>query len=165
MQRVLIVGLGLIGGSIGLALRRWSEERKVDGRKPLEVIGFDPNLDHQRAAEKLGAVDKGAWDLSKAARDADVILLATPVNSMRDVMQDLAPHLKAGTIVADTGSTKAQVLKWASEMLPRDMHFVGTHPMAGKTQSIEGADADLFVGATWCVSPSVTARKRPSAQC
>jgi prephenate dehydrogenase len=157
MQRVLIVGLGLIGGSIGLALRRWSEERKVDGRKPLEVIGFDPNLDHQRAAEKLGAVDKGAWDLSKAARDANVVVLATPVNSMRVVMQDLAPHLQPGTIVADTGSTKAQVLKWASEILPREVHFVGTHPMAGKTQSIEGADADLFVGATWCVSPSVTA--------
>jgi len=157
MQRVLIVGLGLIGGSIGLALRRWSEERKVDGRKPLEVIGFDPSLDHQRAAEKLGAIDKGAWDLSKAARDADVILLATPVNSMRDVMQDLAPHLRPGTIVADTGSTKAQVLRWSDEILPREVHFVGTHPMAGKTQSIEGAGADLFVGATWCVAPSVSA--------
>ena len=157
MQRVLIVGLGLIGGSIGLALRRWSEERKVDGRKPLEVIGFDPNLDHQRAAEKLGAVDKGAWDLSKAARDADVVILATPVNSMRAVMQDIAPHLRPGAIVADTGSTKAQVLKWSGEILPREVHFIGTHPMAGKIQSIEGADADLFVGATWCVSPSVTA--------
>ena len=157
MQRVLIVGLGLIGGSIGLALRRWSEERKDDGRKPLEVIGFDPNLDHQRAAEKLGAVDKGAWDLAKAARDADVVVLATPVNSMRDVMQDIAPHLRAGVIVVDTGSTKAQVLKWAGEILPREVGFIGTHPMAGKTQSIEGADADLFVGATWCVSPSVTA--------
>jgi prephenate dehydrogenase len=157
MQRVLIVGLGLIGGSIGLALRRWSEERKVDGRKPLEVIGFDPNLDHQRAAEKLGAVDKGAWDLAKAARDADIVVLATPVNGMRDVMQDLVPNLRPDTIVTDTGSTKAQVLKWASEILPREIHFVGSHPMAGKTQSIEGADADLFVGATWCVSPSVTA--------
>src|SRR5829696_6040748 len=157
MQRVLIVGLGLIGSSIGLALRRWSEERKVDGRKPLEVIGFDPNLDHQRAAEKLGAVDKGAWDLSKAARDADVVILATPVNSMRVIMQDLAPHLQPGTIVADTGSTKAQVLKWAGETLPREVHFIGTHPMAGKTQSIEAADADFFVGATWCVSPSVSA--------
>ena len=157
MQRVLIVGLGLIGGSIGMALRRWSEERKVDGRKPLEVIGFDPNLDHQRAAERLGAVDKGAWDLSKAARDADVVVLATPVNSMRDVMQDLVSHLRQGAIVMDTGSTKAQVLKWATELLPREVHFIGTHPMAGKTQSIEGADADLFVGATWCVSPSVTA--------
>jgi prephenate dehydrogenase len=157
MQRVLIVGLGLIGSSIGMALRRWSEERKVDGRKPLEVVGFDPNLDHQRAAEKLGAVDKGAWDLAKASRDADVIVLATPVNSMRDVMQDLVPHLQPGAIVTDTGSTKAEVLKWAAEILPREVHFIGTHPMAGKTQSVEGADADLFVGATWCVSPSVTA--------
>jgi prephenate dehydrogenase len=157
MQRVLIIGLGLIGGSIGMSLRRWAEERKVDGRKPLEVIGFDPNLDHQRAAEKLGAVDKGAWDLAKAARDADVVVLATPVNAMRDVMRDLVPHLQPGTIVMDTGSTKAQVLSWAAEVLPREVHFIGTHPMAGKTQSIEGADADLFAGATWCVSPSVTA--------
>ncbi|MDF3038512.1 MAG: Prephenate dehydrogenase [Thermomicrobiales bacterium] len=157
MQRVLIVGLGLIGGSIGLALRRWSEERKVDGRKPLEVIGFDPNLDHQRAAEKMGAVDKGAWDLAKAAREADVVVLATPVNAGKAVLEDLAPHLRPDTIVTDTASTKAQVLAWANEVLPRQIHFVGGHPMAGKTQSIEGADADLFSGATWCISPSVTA--------
>lgn len=157
MQRVLIVGLGLIGGSIGLALRRWSDERKTDGRKPLEVIGFDPNLDHQRAAEKLGAIDRGAWDLSKAVRDADVVVLATPVMSMREVMQDLAINLKPGAIVTDTGSTKGQVLAWADELLPKEVHFVGGHPMAGKTQSIEGADADLFSGATWCVSPSVRA--------
>ena len=157
MQRVLIVGLGLIGGSIGLALRRWSEERKVDGRRPLEVTGFDPNLDHQRAAEKLGAIDRGAWDLAKATREADVVVLATPVNAMRDLMEDLAINLRPDTVVTDTGSTKAQVLAWAAEVLPRTVHFVGGHPMAGKTQSIEGADADLFVGATWCVAPSVTA--------
>ncbi|MGH2613692.1 MAG: prephenate dehydrogenase [Thermomicrobiales bacterium] len=157
MQRILIVGLGLIGGSIGLALRRWSEERKVDGRKPLEVIGFDPNLDHQRAAEKMGAVDRGAWDLAKAARDADVVILATPVNAIKDVLEDLAPNLRPGSIVTDTGSTKAQVLRWAGEILPREVHFVGGHPMAGKAQSIEGAEADLFAGATWCVAPSVSA--------
>lgn len=157
MQRVLIVGLGLIGGSIGLALRRWSDERKVDGRKPLEVTGFDTNLDHQRAAEKLGAIDRGAWDLSKAAREADIVILATPVNAMREIMQDLATHLKSGAIVTDTGSTKAQVIAWAGEILPRDIHFVGGHPMAGKTQSIEGAETDLFSGATWCISPSVSA--------
>jgi prephenate dehydrogenase len=157
MQRVLIVGLGLIGGSIGLALRHWSDERKVDGRKPLEVIGFDPNLDHQRAAEKMGAVDRGAWDLAKAARDADVVILATPVNAIKGVLEDLAPHLRPGTVVTDTGSTKAQVLRWAQETLPREVHFVGGHPMAGKTQSVEGADAELFSGATWCVAPSVSA--------
>jgi prephenate dehydrogenase len=157
MQRVLIVGLGLIGGSIGLALRRWAEERKVDGRKPLEVVGFDPNLDQQRAAERLGAVDRGAWDLAKAAREADVVVLATPVAAMREVMQDLAPLLPPGAVVTDTASTKAQVLAWANEILPRTVSFVGGHPMAGKTQSIEGADADLFAGATWCIAPSVTA--------
>ncbi len=157
MQRVLIVGLGLIGGSVGLALRRWSEERKVDGRKPLEVTGFDPNLDHQRAAEKLGAIDRGAWDLAKAAREADIVVVATPVTAIKDVLEDLVPHLRPGTIVTDTASTKAQVLKWANDVLPPTVHFVGGHPMAGKTQSIEGADGDLFVGATWCVSPSVTA--------
>src|SRR5947207_11745765 len=125
MQRVLIIGLGLIGGSIGLALRRWSEERKSDGRRPLEVVGFDSNLDQQRTAEKLGAVDRGAWDLAKAAREADVVVLATPVNGMREVMEDLAPHLRPGTIVTDTGSTKAQVVAWANQILPREVHFVG----------------------------------------
>lgn len=157
MQRVLIVGLGLIGGSVGLALRRWSEEHKVENRKPLEVVGFDPNLDHQRAAEKMGAVDRGAWDLAKAAREADVVVLALPVAAMREAMADLAPHLQPGTVVTDTGSTKAQVMEWAREALPQGVHFVGGHPMAGKTQSIEGAEADLFSGATWCIAPSVSA--------
>ena len=157
MQRVLIVGLGLIGGSVGLALRRWSEEHKVDNRKPLEVVGFDPNLDHQRAAEKMGAVDRGAWDLAKAAREADVVVLAMPVAAMREAMTDLAPQLQPGTVVTDTGSTKAQVMAWARDVLPPGVHFVGGHPMAGKTQSIEGAEADLFAGATWCIAPSVSA--------
>jgi len=157
MQRVLIIGMGLIGGSVGLALRRWAEEHKSDGRKPLEVVGFDPNLDQQRAAEKLGAIDRGAWDLAKAARDADVVVVATPVRSMRQIFIDLAPHLRPGTVVTDTASTKGDVLAWAAEIFPREIQFVGGHPMAGKTQSIEGAEADLFMNATWCVCPSVTA--------
>ena len=145
MQRVLIVGLGLIGGSIGLALRRWSEEHKQDGRKPLEVSGFDPNLDHQRAAEKMGAVDRGVWDLAKAAREADVVVVATPVAAMRDVFKDIAPQLRPGVVVTDTASTKANVLAWAAELLPPTVDFVGGHPMAGKTQSIEGAEASPFL--------------------
>jgi prephenate dehydrogenase len=72
-------------------------------------------------------------------------------------MQDLAPLLPAGAVVTDTASTKAQVLDWANEILPASVSFVGGHPMAGKTQSIEGADADLFAGATWCVAPAVSA--------
>jgi prephenate dehydrogenase len=76
---------------------------------------------------------------------------------MRESMTDLAPHLQPGAVVTDTGSTKAQVLEWAREVLPKGVDFVGGHPMAGKTQSIEGAEADLFSGATWCIAPSVSA--------
>ena len=82
MQRVLIVGLGLIGGSIGLALRRWSEERKVDGRKPLEVIGFDPNLDHQRAAENA-APGRVRFDL---VREPDTFVVEAADGQSRHVV-------------------------------------------------------------------------------
>jgi len=157
MQRVAIVGLGLIGGSIGLGLRRWAEENGQGGHASLEIVGFDTDLQQQQYAKKLHAVDKTAWQLVQAVRDADVVVIATPVLAMRDVFSDIAPHLKSGAVVTDTGSTKVQVLAWANELLPRTVNFVGGHPMAGKSQSIEAAEADLFKGATWCVTPSVSA--------
>jgi prephenate dehydrogenase len=76
---------------------------------------------------------------------------------MKDTFTDIAPMLKSGAVVTDVGSTKAQVLEWAEELLPRTVSFVGGHPMAGKALSIEGAEADLFKGVTWCVTPSVNA--------
>jgi prephenate dehydrogenase len=157
MQHVAIVGLGLIGGSIGLGLRRWSEQNAKSGESALEVIGFDTDLDQQHYAKKIGAVDRAEWELAKAIRDADIVVICTPVRATRDVFSDIAPHLKSGAVVTDTGSTKVQVLAWAQELLPRTVSFVGGHPMAGKAQSIEGAEADLFKGATWCVTPAVTA--------
>ncbi|MCC6313252.1 MAG: prephenate dehydrogenase/arogenate dehydrogenase family protein [Thermomicrobiales bacterium] len=157
MQHVAIVGLGLVGGSIGLGLRRWAEEHRADGKPALEVIGFDTNLDNQGYAQKIKAVDRTAWDMVRAVSEADLVVVATPVMAMAETFQSIAPHLKPGSTVTDVGSTKAQVLRWAQEFLPRTVNFVGGHPMAGKTQSIEGADADLFKGATWCVTPSVSA--------
>jgi prephenate dehydrogenase len=157
MQRIAIIGLGLIGGSIGLGLRRWSEQNSKAGQSALEVIGFDIDLDQQHYAKKINAVDRAEWELARAVRDADVVVICTPVRAMRETFSDIAPHLKAGAVVTDTGSTKRQVLEWAAELLPTSVSFVGGHPMAGKAQSIEGAEADLFKGATWCVTPSVTA--------
>lgn len=157
MQRVAIVGLGLIGGSIGLGLRKWSEANGKSGQGALEVIGFDTDLDQQHYAKKIGAVDRAEWELGKAIRDADVVVIATPVRAIKDVFTDIAPHLKSGAVITDVGSTKVDVLKWADELLPRTVSFVGGHPMAGKSQSIEAAEAELFKGATWCVTPSVTA--------
>ncbi len=157
MQRVSIIGLGLIGGSIGLGLRRWSDANGKTGAAALEVTGFDTDLEQQHYAKKIGAVDRTEWDLAKAVRNADVIVLATPVAAIKELFGDISPHLKPRTTITDTGSTKAEVLAWADELLPRTVGFVGGHPMAGKAQSIEAAEADLFKGATWCVTPSLHA--------
>ncbi len=156
MQRVTIIGLGLIGASVGLGLRRWaSQEGKRDA--VLEVTGFDLDLDHQNYAKKIKAVDKTEWDMAKAVREADFIVVCVPPLAVREVFESIAPHLRPGVVVTDTTSTKQMVMQWAAELLPSTASFVGSHPMAGKAQSIEGADADLFKGATWCVCPSVAA--------
>jgi prephenate dehydrogenase len=156
MQRVTILGLGLIGSSIGLGLRRWANQ---DGKRDavLEITGFDLDLEHQNYSKKIKAVDRTEWDLMKSVRGADVIVVAVPPLAVREVFQSIGPHLKPGAIVTDTTSTKVQVMQWAEQHLPETAHFVGGHPMAGKSQSIEGAEADLFKGATWCVIPSVRA--------
>ncbi len=152
MQNVTIIGLGLIGGSIGLGLRRWS----TANGNALRVVGFDEDIDKQSKAKSIGAVDAVEWSLAKSLTGADVVIVATPVGAMPAIFDDIRPHLKKGAIVTDTGSTKADVLEWAKS-LPSHVDFVGGHPMAGKSESLEAAEADLFKGATWVVCPSVTA--------
>ena len=157
MQRVVIVGLGLIGGSIGLGLKRWSADQAKSGSEPLQVIGFDTDLEQQSYAKKVNAVDRTEWRLPNAVAEADIVVLCTPVRTMRELLVDITPHLKEGSVVTDVASTKGDVLRWADEILPGTVSFVGGHPMAGKATSIEGAEADLFRGSTWCVAPSVKA--------
>lgn len=152
MQQITIIGLGLIGGSVGLALKRWSAQHD----NALRITGFDSDMDKQSQAKKINAVDVTTWGLHDAITDADVVIVATPVGAMQEIFTDIAPHLKSGAIVTDTGSTKVNVLEWA-KLLPDHVSFVGGHPMAGKSESLEGADADLFAGATWVVCPGVTA--------
>ncbi|MEX1157666.1 MAG: prephenate dehydrogenase/arogenate dehydrogenase family protein [Thermomicrobiales bacterium] len=156
MQKVTIVGLGLIGSSIGLGLRRWASN---EGKRTavLEVTGFDLDLDQQNYSKKIKAVDRTEWDLIKAVRDADLVVLAVPPLAVRDVFDSIAPNLKQNVVITDTTSTKVQVLEWAEQMLPATAHFIGGHPMAGKSQSVEGAEADLFKDSTWCIVPSVKA--------
>lgn len=156
MQRVTIIGLGLIGSSIGLGLRRWATK---DGNRDsvLHVTGFDLDLEHQNYSKKIKAVDNTEWDLSRAVTDADLIILAVPPLATKEVMESIAPHLKDGAVVTDTTSTKSDVMTWAKTHLPSTVSFIGGHPMAGKTQSVEGAEADLFKDATWCVVPQVNA--------
>jgi prephenate dehydrogenase len=145
---VTIIGLGLIGGSIGLALRR--------GKKPSwEVVGHSRRTETTAVALSMGAIDRAETDLKEAVGQAQLVIIATPVLTVKEILSDIAPHVPPSCVVTDTGSTKVQVMKWAEEMLPRTVSFIGGHPMAGReTYGIQAAEADLFRGCTYCLTPS-----------
>ncbi len=154
MERVSIIGLGLIGGSLALALKKAL-------LKDIEIVGFDKSWEAGNKAKKLRAVDRVAPNLSSAVQDAAMVIVATPILAIRSVMEEMGPHLRESCIVTDTGSTKAEVLRWAAELLPQHVDFVGGHPMAGKEKSgIEEAEAELFVDRPYCIVPAVTAGER-----
>ncbi len=149
---VTVIGLGLIGTSIGMALKR----SKITG---LTVTGHDREPVVSRQAQKQGGIDKSEWNLPNSVRHADIVVVATPVMAIKEVMEEISPHLREECIVTDTGSTKAQVLNWADDILPRQVNFVGGHPMAGKeTAGPDAADATLFNGKTYCVIPGSSAK-------
>jgi prephenate dehydrogenase len=155
VQQIAILGLGLIGTSIGLGLKRWAGTQKAG--PPLAITGYDHDLNRQRQAKAMKAIDTEARDLPAAVRNADLVILAVPIGVVEEVMADCAPHLRAGATVTDVASVKAPVLAAARRLLPTTISFVGGHPMAGGTGSIDAARADLFDGARWCIVPAVRA--------
>jgi prephenate dehydrogenase len=109
---------------------------------------------HSRPARGRLAIDREARSLAEAARDARIIVVATPVQAVRAIFSQLGALLPAGALVTDTASTKALVCAWATELLPAGVNFVGGHPMAGKEQSgVQAADPELFQGAIYCLAP------------
>ena len=149
MKQITIIGLGLIGGSLGLALRG----------PTLEIVGWDTSRNSVSRALKMGAIDTDGKTLAASVESSDLVILATPLLAMPEVMKEIAPALPPDTTVTDTGSTKGAVMDWALTHLP-GINFVGGHPMAGKeVPGVENADADLFKGATYCVCPSPTASR------
>jgi prephenate dehydrogenase len=151
-SRITIIGLGLIGGSLGLAL-------KAAGLPGIEIIGHDKDRMTEKTAEKMGAIDRGEHNLPRAVEGAAIVIVATPIDAVREVFTQIAPDLADGAVVTDTASTKALVMKWAAETLPERVSFVGGHPMAGKeTQGIEHADAALFQGRAYCICPAINAQ-------
>jgi prephenate dehydrogenase len=144
--QISIVGLGCIGTSIGLALHQ--------SETPLHIVGHDKETDHAATARKLKAVEKTDWNLIGACEDADVIILAIPMHAIEDTLRALAPHLKAGCVVTDTASLKAQVVAWAEDVLPETVTFVGGNPVvASQGTGPDAADAELFRGKLYCITP------------
>jgi prephenate dehydrogenase len=150
-RRVALVGTGLIGGSVGLAL----------GKAGNDVVGFDENREHAADALTRGAVSRVAPSLAGAVDGAELTVVAVPVGRLADVVIAV---LDAGApIVTDVGSVKAPVVRAVEAARPALAHrYVGGHPMAGSEQEgLAGASGDLFVGATWVLTP--TAHTDPQA--
>jgi prephenate dehydrogenase len=148
IRQITIIGTGLIGGSLGLALKKHGFTGPV--------IGYDRAPVLERARQS-GAIDEAREHISEAAHGSDVVVLATPVGSILDMIDRLAPALSAGAMLTDVGSTKVEILAHASKAFGKDVgeKFLAGHPMAGKENSgIEFADADLFQGAGWFFTPS-----------
>lgn len=147
IRQITIVGTGLIGGSLALALRK----RKFSGR----IIGCDRAPVLERAQEK-GAIDAGITNPADAVQGSSVVVLATPVVAIVDLIERLGPALSAKSLLTDVGSTKGEVVARAQKIFGKaaSQRFLAGHPMAGKEQSgVEFADADLFEGAAWFVTP------------
>jgi prephenate dehydrogenase len=154
MERVFIIGTGLIGASTGLALRAAGFAGRIDG--------WDASLLEMGAAVQMGAIDGRASsreDALELARLADVIVLAVPVLAIKDWMQQLAPVLRKGQLVTDVGSTKLEIVELAEKLFvePERASFLPGHPMAGKESGgALLAEGGLFDGAMWLFTPTTS---------
>ena len=139
-RKIAIIGVGLIGGSIGLAAR----QKKIAG----EIIGVCRHKESLRKARQKKAIDRGTLDYKSAVRDADLVILAMPVGQIIKIAKSIIPYLKRGCLLTDVGSTKLEIVRSIEKALPEEFCFVGAHPLAGsEKRGVTEARADLFEGA------------------
>jgi prephenate dehydrogenase len=143
-MKVAVLGVGLIGGSIGLATR---------SRTGAQVVGYDPDGAALSSAVAAGAIEQPAFEVADAVREADIVFVATPVGASVETARLALDAAGAECVVSDVGSTKRQISQAIS-----DPRFVGGHPLAGaETAGVGNARGDLFDGATWYLTPAAGA--------
>ena len=145
MEKMAILGTGLIGTSLGLAVKR-------SGARNAEIVGTDIDRGHASKALSMGAIDRIEGHLANAVDDAQIVIIATPVAVMKDVMQVIGHRLMEGCLVTDTGNCKGVVMEWAEQYLPRTVNFVGGDPMVHKDGAgPAAADGAIFQGRPYCL--------------
>ena len=148
LNKLVIIGVGLIGGSFALALRK-------AGRVE-HIVGIGRSQQNMQHAIELGVIDEIATDMASALHNADLVFLAMPVGQTAHIMAQIAPYLQANTIITDAGSTKQDVITAARHHLPMQNrhHFVPGHPIAGTEQSgAQAAQADLYINKHVILTP------------
>lgn len=146
-KQVAIVGVGLIGGSLGMILRR---RALAD-----HVVGIGRRVENLKTAVAMGAIDRYVADPQEGVRGADLVVLATPVDTYERHLQEWAHCLAPGAIVSDVGSVKGTLVERSEAAMPAGVHFVGAHPIAGKEKTGVAAGSDqLFKGARCILTPT-----------
>jgi prephenate dehydrogenase len=156
LKQVAVLGLGLLGGSISLAVQRSVSNVKT--------VGFSHRDSTRKKSRQLAITHHVSDDLSDCVKNADIVILATPICTFRQIFKDIAPYLKKGTIVSDVGSTKTLVHRWAKNSLPKNVNYVGSHPIAGsEKRGVEFARDDLFDRAA-CIVTTTPSTNKTAAQ-
>jgi prephenate dehydrogenase len=157
-KKVTLVGVGLLGGSLGMALR---QRRLAD-----TVAGYVRRAVSEKECLDMGAVDEVTRDLARAVAGADLVVLCTPIAWMKELAQSMAPALKPGVLVTDVGSVKGAVIQAVDPIIrAAGGHFVGSHPMAGSEKTgVMASRADLFENAMCVVTPPLGAGREEITQ-
>ncbi len=151
LENVAIVGVGLIGGSIGLTLRKLGLAEKV--------VGIGRRQVSLRIARRVGAVTNTTVDMAKGVAEADLVVVCTPVGQIVDDVRKAAAHCRRGTPITDVGSTKLTIVEALDEGLARDCRFLGSHPLAGSEKpGAANATDDLFDGRVAIITPTKNTR-------
>ncbi len=146
-SRVAVIGTGLIGASLGLALRRLDDVE--------EVVGYDADPAELEIAVKRGAVSRAASSAREAAEGVGLAVLAVPLSAIGSVAAEVAPVLPKGSLLTDVASVKGRAVEALQAAAPAGVHVIGGHPMAGSHETgASHASADLFVGATYLLTPT-----------
>ncbi|HJU05957.1 MAG TPA: prephenate dehydrogenase [Nitrospiraceae bacterium] len=146
-KQAAIIGVGLIGGSLGMVLK---QQGLADS-----VIGVGRRLENLKTAVEVGAIDRYVGEPNEAVRDADLVVLATPVDTYEQHLKEWGMSVPAGAIISDVGSVKGRLVEQAERLLPHRARFVGAHPIAGKEKTgVAAGSVDLFRGARCVVTPT-----------
>lgn len=150
MKKIVIFGVGLIGGSVALALKKAGCNA--------QIIGMGRSAESLQTAIELGVIDEASSNVADAVSNADLILIATPVAQTAAILSAVKPHLEAHTVITDAGSTKADVVACAKEILGSQVsQFVGGHPIAGAEKSgVSAASSDLYLNKNVVLTPDET---------
>jgi prephenate dehydrogenase len=146
-NRAVIIGVGLIGGSLGMIIRRKGLASSV--------VGVGRRVENLKTAVTVGAIDRYVVDPKDAVNDADLVILATPVDTYERHLKEWASCLQPGAIVTDVGSVKGELVERAERAMPAGVHFVGGHPIAGKEKTGAAAGSEeLFAGRRCILTPT-----------